>query len=403
MTVSKCRGGEHQSLESRDVGRHTIVFGAINPWIGGGIRVLMDLVQHLDRDRFRSVMIGPGAGRLRDWANQQQVPFEVIAKGDWEGSLALCRRTIQVAAVLRRHDASVVHAVGPMGYRALGVAATLTGAVRVCHLGFPPEPGELERSFVAGPDGVVACYDAQAAENRTEVQRIRPRCRVIAVPNGVDTQRFAPGPPSAEMTAIREGFASVVAILGHVSDVKGYPTFLEAAALITRTHKSCLFVCIGAESAQPGALATMKNRVTELGLERNVRFLGFRSDVNEVLRAVDVVTMPSQDEGLPLALLEAMACGRPVVATPVGGIPEVLHDGSAGVLVPRQDARALAEAVRALLDDTDRRTTLGTKARARVEERYSVSRFCRGVEAVYEELLAERRGRFRTAGRATVV
>jgi glycosyltransferase involved in cell wall biosynthesis len=91
------------------------------------------------------------------------------------------------------------------------------------------------------------------------------------------------------------------------------------------------------------------------------------------------------------------------VATPVGGIPEVLHDGSAGVLVPRQDARALAEAVRALLDDTDRRTTLGTKARARVEERYSVSRFCRGVEAVYEELLAERRGRFRTAGRATVV
>jgi glycosyltransferase involved in cell wall biosynthesis len=385
------------------VGRRTIVFGAINPWMGGGIRVLMDLVQHLDCRRFRSVFVGPGPGPLQDWATHRQVPFEVVATGDWEGTLGLIRRTAQIATLLRRYDASIVHAVGPMGYRALGLAATITGAVRVCHLGFPPEPGELRRSFVAGPDAVVACYNAQAAENRPEVQRIRPRCRVIAVPNGVDTQRFAPGPPSADMTAIREGFASVVAILGHVSDVKGYPTFLEAAALVTRTHPSCLFLCLGAESAQPGALATMKNHVTRLGIERHVRFLGFRSDVHEILRAVDVVTMPSQDEGLPLALLEAMACGRPVVATPVGGIPEVLHDGSAGILVPRQDARALAEAVRSLVDDPVRRADLGAQARARVEERYSVTRFCRGVEDVYEELLAERRGRFKPRGQAAAV
>ena len=119
------------------------------------------------------------------------------------------------------------------------------------------------------------------------------------------------------------------------------------------------------------------------------------------LRMVDVVTMPSMDEGLPLALLEAMACARPVIATPVGGIPEALADGTSGILVPRRDARA--EAVRTLLDDPTRRAALGDKARARVEARYSVSRFCQGVEDVYEELLVARRGRrSRTASAATV-
>ncbi len=290
-----------------------------------------------------------------------------------------------------------------MGYRALGLAGTLGGVVRVCHLGFPPEPGELERSFVAGPDAVITCYEAQAAENRERIRRIRGSCRVSAVPNGIDIARFTPGPPSPEVASIREGFTSVVAILGHVSEIKGYPIFLRAAALVTRTHPSCLFVCIGAEAAQPGALAEMTSLVRELGLERNVRFLGFRNDVHDVLRMVDVVTMPSMDEGLPLALLEAMACARPVIATPVGGIPEALADGTSGILVPRQDARALAEAVRTLLDDPTRRAALGDTARARVEARYSVSRFCQGVEDVYEELLAARRGRrSRTASAATV-
>jgi glycosyltransferase involved in cell wall biosynthesis len=374
---------------------HTIIYNAASPRIGGGIRVAMDLMHNLDPSRFRSVLVAPGPGPLVDWARQHGVPFEIARDGDWQGFAGLARRSVRLAHVILRHNASIVHAVGPTAYRALGVAGTATRAVRVCHLGFPPAPGELERSFVAGPDAVVACYEAQAVENRDRIRGIRPACQLVAVPNGVDTTRFAPGPPSDAVAALRGNASSVVAILGHVSRVKGYPTFLEAAALVARAHPTCLFLCLGGESAEPGALAEMKARALELGLGDNLRFLGFRNDVHDVLRIADVVTLPSLDEGLPLALLEAMACGRAVIATPVGGIPDVLGDGSAGLLIPRHDAQALAAAIRELLDNPRRCSEMGHKARARVESRYSVPRFAAAVQALYEELLAIRSPRTR--------
>jgi glycosyltransferase involved in cell wall biosynthesis len=349
----------------------------------------MDLIQHLDPARFRPLLVVPAPGPLVDWSERERVPYVIVEDDDWQSRRGLARRAVRLASLIRRRGVSIVHAVGPMAYRALGIAATVNRAVRVCHLGFPPEPGELARSFIAGPDAVIACYEAQAAEHREEIRRIRPACQVTAIPNGVDIDRFAPAPPSAEWLEFRQGYSTVVAILGHISDVKGYPTFLEAAASVARTHPSCLFVCIGGENFQSGARAVMESRARELGLKDNLRFLGFRSDVHEVLRMVDIVTMPSLDEGLPLALLEAMACGRPVIATPVGGIPEVLRDGVNGLLIPKQDGVRLAEAIAGLALDPPRRCTLGSQARASVEA-YSIRRFARDVQSLYDSLLASR-------------
>jgi len=126
----------------------------------------------------------------------------------------------------------------------------------------------------------------------------------------------------------------------------------------------------------------------DLGLADRVRFLGWRPDVADVLQAADVVTLPSRAEGLPLAVLEAMACARPVVATPVGGVPDAVVDEVTGLLIPPDDPHRLAAAILRLLRDRDTAGRMGAAGRRRVEESFSLEGFASGVEAVYQDLLA---------------
>ena len=181
----------------------------------------------------------------------------------------------------------------------------------------------------------------------------------------------------------------MIAILGHISDVKGYPAFVDAAAATARLHEGCAFWAIGAENTQPGARAAIEQRAAALGIRDRIRFLGFRSDVHEVLRAVDVVALPSLAEGFPLALLEAMAAEKAVVATPVGGVPEALADGVTGLMVPPSDSAALSQAIQSLIADPNMRRRIGAAARSRVVADFSVARFATRVQDIYTFLLNE--------------
>jgi glycosyltransferase involved in cell wall biosynthesis len=314
--------------------------------IGGGNRVLMDLMRNLDPARFDPVLVSPDEGELPAWARTTGIPVHVVPDGDWHGALPLARRTAALVRLILRERAAIVHASAPTCYRAAGLAGLLTGRARVCHLGFPPEDGELERSFVSGPDVVIGCYEGQATAHAGEIGRLKPRCRVIGIPNGVDTARFRPQAPDAEIAALRAGARQVVAILGHISDVKGHPTFVEAAAQVAAAFPDTRFLAIGGENLQPGLRTALERRAASLGLGARLQFLGFRSDVERVLRAVDVVALPSRAEGFPLAVLEAMACGKPVVATPVGGVGEAVVDGVRGGGAARRPAPVLRPPLR---------------------------------------------------------
>jgi glycosyltransferase involved in cell wall biosynthesis len=133
-----------------------------------------------------------------------------------------------------------------------------------------------------------------------------------------------------------------------------------------------------------------------LGLAERVLFLGHRDDVPALLASCDLFVLPSLYEGLPLSLLEAMASGRPAIATDVPGSNEVVHHAESGLLVPRADPLALADAIRRLLADPAAAERLARAGRARVDRDFSVERMVRGVEAVYDQLLASPR----TLGRA---
>ena len=375
--------------------------------LGGGNRVFIDLIQNLDRDRYQPHLVCPEPGPMADWASAVGIQCSISAAGDWygvSGLARLSRRTIELAMLIRSVGADVVHAAAPMCYRSLGVAGRLAGAARVCHLGFPPEPGELQRAFLSGPEAVVGCYEGQAAEHAPLIRGINPTCRVIGVPNGVDTARFSPGPAAPDVLSLRQGRSLAVAIVGHISDVKGYRAFIDAAADIARRH-DVVFFAVGGETTQPGARAQFESRVRELNLQERFHFLGARQDVPDVLRAMDIVCLPSLAEGLPLAILEAMATGAPVVATPVGGVPEAVADGETGFLIPPDDDHALGRALETLLTSPERIRRMGAAARARVELRFSVQTFANRIQDLYGSLTpatppvlgSERHGGMRTA------
>jgi glycosyltransferase involved in cell wall biosynthesis len=359
--------------------------------IGGGNRVLMDIVSGLNRERFTPLIVTPGPGPLADWANDHRIDVEVIPDGDWLGRTGLLRRAASFVRLGRARGVGLVHAMAPTCYRAAGLAGRFLRIPRVCHLGFPPEPGELARSFRFGPEVVVPCYEGQSRDVMADVRAARPGCRIVAIPNGIDTRVYRPAPVNWDTHRQLRGRAShVVLITGHLSDVKGYPTFLRAAQRIAQQLPECIFLALGGETTGVGPLARYQQLAADLGIADRVRFLGFRSDVADVLRAADLVVLPSLDEGLPLAILEAMACAKPVVATPVGGVPEAVVDEVTGLLVPPNDPQRLASAVLCVLNDRHVALRMGNAALARVQAQFSVPRLVTAVEALYTEVLGRR-------------
>jgi glycosyltransferase involved in cell wall biosynthesis len=172
-------------------------------------------------------------------------------------------------------------------------------------------------------------------------------------------------------------------VVGNVAALaphKGQKHLVAAAALVVRQMPDVRFLIVGDGELREA----LERQVRDLGLERHVRLTGFRADAIGIIKSLDLFVLSSVTEGLGSAALEAMACGRAVVATRAGGIPEAVADGVTGLLVPPQDESALAGAVLELLRDPDRRAALGAAGRTHVERDFSVERMVQDTLGVYE-------------------
>lgn len=177
---------------------------------------------------------------------------------------------------------------------------------------------------------------------------------------------------------LHEGEIAILAV-GRLTPVKGLDVLLRAVALLGEALPPHRIFLAGEGEARP-ELEALRD---ELGLERSVTLLGMRGDIPDLMAGSDIFTMPSRSEGLPVALLEAMGVGLPIVASRVGGIPELLDDGKEGVLVQPEDPAALAGALSALMRDPDARERMGQAARARMTYGLSAA----GMVDQYERLL----------------
>jgi glycosyltransferase involved in cell wall biosynthesis len=210
-----------------------------------------------------------------------------------------------------------------------------------------------------------------------------PEARAVTVHEGIDLAHVAAAPQAS----LHEDFwlphhAPIVGNVAALVPHKGQKHLIESAALVLRQVPDARFVIAGEGELRPALERQIKDR----HLDKHVLLAGFRPDVLSLHKAFDVFAMSSVTEGLGTSLLDAMACGKPVVATSTGGIPEVVVDGETGFLVPPRDHEAMAEAIVRLLKDTALRARMGAAAIRRVREKFSADRMVQETLRVYRRV-----------------
>src|SRR5262245_15295733 len=209
--------------------------------------------------------------------------------------------------------------------------------------------------------------------------------RTVIVNEGIDLERVAAAPPAQlheELWLPHRApiVGNVAALVPH----KGQRHLIEAAALVIRQVPDARFMIAGEGELRPA----LERQIKDHHLEKHVFLAGFRPDILSVHKAFDVFVMSSVTEGLGTSLLDAMACGKPIVATTAGGMPEVVEDGLTGLLVPPRDHEAMAEGIVRLLRDEALRTRMGEAGLARVRDQFSSERMVEDTLAVYQRVAA---------------
>lgn len=352
---------------------------------GGTERQLFELLRRLDRRRFRPLLAcfkakGDLLDRLRELGIE---PLEFPLGGTLlQANTAL--QIARMAMLCHLEKVRIIHA-HDFYSNLIGVAAAqLAGARSIASrrdLGHWLSRVQMRALKLAmqKADRVVA--NAVAVGDRVTRLEGVPAEKLVVVPNGIDVRLFdsqsqrEPDPPLPPQSAAR---VAMVASM-HLPD-KGHGNLLEAAALLEQRglHAEWLLVSDGALRREH------EEKARALGLE--VQFLGRRSDVPRLLRHVDLLVHPSWAEGFPNAVLEAMCAGKPVVATRVGGCPELVSAETGRLVEPRRPDQ-LAGAIEELLSHPSLAQELGRRGRRVVEERYSLERLSQTIESLYESLL----------------
>jgi glycosyltransferase involved in cell wall biosynthesis len=301
-----------------------------------------------------------------------------------EIDLAAAWRLSRVVKQLRPH---VIHAHDPHGVAmastALAIAAPERRPALVAsrRIEFRVAHNSFSRWKYSQVDRFLAI--SRAVADRLIADGI-PARKVDIVHEGVDVERVAAMPSGNVHAALfLPTHAPVVGNVGALVAQKAQHTLIDAAALVVREVPDTRFVILGEGELRPA----LEDQIRHKHLERHVFLAGFRADVLELMKDFDVFALSSLHEGMCTSLVDAMAAGKPAVATAVGGVPEVVADGETGFLVPARDHHALAEKIVGLLRDETLRRRMGEAGLARARRLFTVERMVEKTAAVYRDLV----------------
>ena len=365
-------------------GRIRVLYVVGNFVAGGAERHLLELWSRLDRAGFDvAIACFRREGQFLDEVLALGWPVHDLAVGRRLASVSGLFGLLRLSRLILDFRPHVVHGYlfGPNLYAALAGRLTGVPAVVIAKRNVDafetPRQVAVQRLSHRLATHVTAVSHAVA---ETAVALGAARERVTVIPNGVDLSRFAAPPARSRTNA--NGNGVVVGTVGCLAPRKDHATLLEALALLA--GRGCHFraVLVGEGPERPG----LEARARDLGLEGRVGFLGERNDVERLLPGMDVFVLSSREEGIPNALLEAMAAGRPSVATDVGGTSEVMTGGETGWLVPPGSPELLAGALEDAIARPDEARRRGEAARQRAFESFGIDRMVRRHEEFYRRV-----------------
>lgn len=369
----------------------------VSTHLGGGPAQVNELIARLPRPEFAVTVAGPAAGGhggVFTDSGAHVVGIETDRLGR--------RPFVDVLRLIRRERIDLVHSHGKGAGLYGRLAARRAGlpAVHTFHgIHYAGYPMGLSRAYLALERGlaritraIVHVSESQALE--AAALGLAPRGRSHVIVNGIDAGRIAGA--ALARAAAREALgvdpeALVLGTVARFDPVKALDALLRAFALAADGRPAARLVIVGDGPEAP----RLRALAGTLGLEARVTFAGFVADASRLLPALDLYVSASRKEGLPLGVLEAMACALPVVATRVPGHVDVVEQGVTGLLVPPDDHRELGRALRDLMGESAGRAAMGRAGRRRVEERFAASRMAAETADLYRRVA----GRF-AGGRA---
>ena len=354
--------------------------------IGGAEKDLLMYLGRLDRQKFSPHVVCPETGPLKEEVEKLQVAVVGLPLPQWRRIKSRVQVPVTVwklIKIFRQWQIDLVHVNDHWWTPPAYLAAKIYSLPVIVHIRQQIAPSRIQHYWLDKPN---ALFPVSKHIEQVVLSRGVPPRRVHVMYSGIEVDHFCCQRSPEEQCSIRQryGLKNDQLIIGTVANLfprKGYDYLLEALVEVKAVVPGicCLIVGKGSEDY----CKKLRQLVVELQLSSNVIFAGFQNNVADFVSIVDIFVLPSLIEGFGIVLLEAMAMEKPIVATDVGGIPEVVVDGVTGLLVPPKHSKALAAAILQLLRDPQKRQAMGKAGRRRVETHFHVSQTMAKLETVY--------------------
>jgi len=361
----------------------TILFVSnFGTFFGGGEVSFFELIRELDSSQFERVVVCPAKGDFYSQVESLGIPIQVVKMPSLKGPglFSFPSSVRELLALIKMREIDIVHANSSRCMIYAGLSGKMSGVPVVWHVRVTDTDPLLDRFLALLADRIIV--NSQSVLKRFSF--VKDQSRISLVYNGVDLEKFS---PSVSGENIRREYSinrdeKVITIIGRLDGFKGHRYFLEAARRVLDGSRKARFLIVG-----DGAVRDDLEALSEsLGIARSVVFCGQKDNVPEILAASDLVVSASLKEGFGRVVIEAMAMNKPVVATNVGGVPEIVEDEKSGILVEPEDCDGLASAMISVLDSPEIALKLAVEGEKRGRENFSLEEHVREIEKIYKSL-----------------
>ncbi len=372
----------------RDRAVNILYFSSRSELNNGGQQSLLELVTRLDRSRFEPIVVVPAEGGLSWRLAREGIEVSVLPlpRVRVNNALAVALALRRLVALVHRKKVSLLHSDGPRNTFYGALAARMKGLPVTWHVRAYGRD-RFDRLLSCLCDRIVLV----AAGIRYRFEAGRGARRIVTIYNGVDLERFQPPQKMvSETQAASNGRSLEIVSVGRVEAQKGLLDLLQACGLMREKGKTFKLRVAG-RITDPDYYRHCRSACESAGIEADVEFVGETPCIENLLSTADVFVLPSSTpEAFPRTVIEAMACGRAVVATDVGGTREAVIDGVCGFLVPPGRPDLLASKLTILKEDAALRLSMGRAGRLRTERLFGIEKNVARIMRLYEELLAIR-------------
>jgi glycosyltransferase involved in cell wall biosynthesis len=362
--------------------------------IGGAERDLLTMLRALDRDRWEPYVACPPGTPFAERLANDGVPMRslsLVAWRKWYAPAIRWRAVRSLRAMVRDLLPAIIHVndIWWVPHTVTAVRGSRLGRPIVAHVRQEIEPQKVARYCLGSVDAVIA------VSKQVEQALISGGVSARAIRMIYSGLRFLDAAPPADKPAVCRALglsldAVLLGTVAHLFPRKGYDVMIRALPVIAREIPELEYLVIG--TGEPAYEQELKGLAATLGVGDRVHFVGFQEDVTPFLSALSLYVHPARMEGFGIAVVEALAAGKAVVASRVGGLPEVVEHGRTGLLVTADDPNELSAAVVSLLRDGQRRKEMGERGARAARERFDISASVAAVERLYHDVLTTAQG-----------